>query len=194
MVNEVAHNFDEKTAELYQQLWSLHRALRTHTKEKYNRINPFYEDLFSWQERGHCWTENDTVTIYNSTTVVGDVVIGDHTWIGPFCALDGTGGLTIGRHCAISQGCQLLSHDTVKWALSGGKKAYDYAATSIGDNCFLGAYAVILKGVGIGRHCVVAAGAVVTKDIADCSIVAGVPAKIIGKVVITDDDIIYEYD
>ena len=49
----------------------------------------------------------------------------------------------------------------------------------IGDDVWIGANAVILPGVTIGRHCVVAAGAVVTKDVPDNSVVAGVPAKIL---------------
>ena len=49
----------------------------------------------------------------------------------------------------------------------------------IGDDVWIGANAVILPGVTIGRHCVVAAGAVVTKDVPDNTVVAGVPAKVI---------------
>ena len=51
----------------------------------------------------------------------------------------------------------------------------------IGDDVWIGANAVILPGVTIGRHCVVAAGAVVTKDVPDNTVVGGVPAKIIKK-------------
>jgi acetyltransferase-like isoleucine patch superfamily enzyme len=51
----------------------------------------------------------------------------------------------------------------------------------IGDDVWIGANAVILPGVTIGRHVVVAAGAVVTKDVPDYSLVAGVPAKEIKK-------------
>lgn len=52
--------------------------------------------------------------------------------------------------------------------------------TEIGENCFIGVNASILSGVKIGKNCVVGANAVVTKDVPDNSIVAGVPAKIIG--------------
>lgn len=47
----------------------------------------------------------------------------------------------------------------------------------IGPDCWIGAHAVILPGVKIGRGCIVAAGAVVTKDIDDYSVVGGVPAR-----------------
>jgi acetyltransferase-like isoleucine patch superfamily enzyme len=172
---------DEELESLWRQLKRLHRALRDHTYKRYSRVNPFVENLFDWKEKGEFFGGKN-VTIYDSTTIVGDVKIGDHTWIGPFCSLDGTAGLVIGRYCSISLGCQLLTHDTVKWALSGGKMSYEYANTKIGDCCFLGSYTVISKGVTIGNHCLIAAGAVVTKDVGDFIIAGGVPARPIGRV------------
>ena len=105
--------------------------------------------------------EDKGITIYNSATLIGDVEIGEHTWIGPFTLLDGGGGLEIGRYCSISTGCQVLTHDTVRWALSGGKTGPERAATKIGDCCFLGSHAIVTRGVTIGNHCLIAAGAVV---------------------------------
>lgn len=49
----------------------------------------------------------------------------------------------------------------------------------IGEDCWIGSKAIILDGVKIGNHCVIAAGAVVTKDIPDYAIVGGIPAKVI---------------
>jgi acetyltransferase-like isoleucine patch superfamily enzyme len=51
--------------------------------------------------------------------------------------------------------------------------------TYVGRNCFIGAQAIIMPGVRVGDECIVGAGAVVTKDVPSCSIVAGNPAKII---------------
>lgn len=176
---------DERLAALWEDLRALHKHLRSETRGKYRRINPFYEDLFEWKERGAYWLgEDSNVTIYNSATIVGDVSIGKNSWIGPFCSLDGTGGLVIGESCSISLGCQILSHDTVKWSLSGGAAPYEYAPIKIGNCCFLGVYSVVLKSVTIGDHCLIGAGAVVTKDVPSHSIVAGVPARPIGKVLI----------
>lgn len=175
---------DEKLKSLWHQLRDLHYKLREYTSSKYGRVNPFAENLFDWKEKGEFFAGKG-VTIYDSTTIVGDVKIGDYTWIGPFCSLDGNGGLSIGSYSSISLGCQLLTHDTVKWALSGGKAAHEYAGTWIGNYCFLGSYVVVLKGVTIGDHCVIGAGAVVTKDVSNNSIIAGVPARRIGKVEIT---------
>ena len=51
----------------------------------------------------------------------------------------------------------------------------------IGHDCWIGGNAIICPGITIGDRCVIAAGSVVTKDVPDDSMVAGVPAKIIKK-------------
>jgi acetyltransferase-like isoleucine patch superfamily enzyme len=180
--------------ELRRQLLSLRTALRADTLMRYGRINPFVEDLVDWKEKGS-FAGGQDVTVYDSTTIVGDVTIGDHTWVGPFCSLDGTGGLRIGRYCSISAACHLLTHDTVKWALSGGRSAYERSPVAIGDACFLGVGSVVTRGVTIGDHSLVGAGAVVTDSVPACSIVAGVPARVIGRVrVAPDGTVSLEYD
>ena len=140
------------------------------------------EDIELWKTKGWEVSGQHDVTIYDSTTIVGDVKIGPATWIGPFCSLDGTGGLDIGEGCDISAGVHIQTHDTVRRCVSGKKMPVDYAPVSIWDYVFIGVGATILKGVTIGPHSVVAAGAVVTKDVSPCTIVGGVPAKKIGVV------------
>ncbi len=185
---------DDEITKLYENIVKLHHHLRANTKNNFQRINPFNEDIFDWKERGKFWCQEDKdITIYNSATLIGDVAIGEKTWIGPNCMLDGTGGLSIGSYCSIAQGCQLLSHDSIRWALSGGKSKYEYANTKIGNCCFLGVNAVVIKGINIGNHCLIAAGSIVTKDVPDFSIMAGVPAKLIGKVHPENDEVRLEY-
>lgn len=188
-------SLSKQQVELLENLKAVQLNLRSETFEKYQRINPLIEDLCDWKERGEFWSGNKNVTIYNSTTVIGNVTIGDNSWVGPYVLLDGTGRLDIGSYCSISTGCQILSHDTVAWALSGGELEYEYDKTTIGNRCFIGTKAVIVKGVTIGDESVVAAGAVVTKSFENNSIVAGVPAKKIGvtKVDHENKKVIYDY-
>jgi carbonic anhydrase/acetyltransferase-like protein (isoleucine patch superfamily) len=168
---------------LHADLMALRDRLGAGTLERHARQNPFMEDLVDWRERGRAWTGEDRgVTVYDSATLIGDVEIGDHTWVGPFTILDGSGGLTVGHHCSIAAGCQLLSHDTASWALSGGVAEYERAPTSIGDCCFVGSLTVVLKGVTVGDHCLIGAGSVVTRDVPPYSIVAGTPARVVGSV------------
>ena len=74
---------------------------------------------------------------------------------------------------------QIYSHHTVRWAVSGGRAEYERAPVRIGDGTWVGARAMILPGVTIGKRVVVAAGSVVTRDVPDDSLVAGNPARVI---------------
>ena len=180
---------------LRKELIKLQQLLRDETVEKYNRVNPFFEDITDWKEKGEfLFGKNKNITVYNTCCVVGRVEVGNNTWIGPYTSLDGGEyGIKIGSHCSISSGVNIVSHDTVKWALSGGDEPSEYAPIEIGNNCFIGTNAFISKGIRIGNYCVVGAGAIVTKNIPDFSIALGVPAKIKGKVVINDKKVELKY-
>tara|TARA_B100001741_G_C16486406_1_gene567472 strand:+ start:535 stop:1050 length:516 start_codon:yes stop_codon:yes gene_type:complete len=121
-------------------------------------------------------------SIYDSSIVIGDVSVGKNTWIGPFVVLDGSGeGLEIGSNCSISSGVQIYTHDTVKWATSGGKENYEYSSTKIGNNCYIGPNTIITKGVSLGEGCIVGANSLVTNSFEAGSKIAGSPAKMIGN-------------
>ncbi|WP_440878367.1 acyltransferase [Vibrio natriegens] len=79
-------------------------------------------------------------------------------------------GVYIGNESYLASGCLLLTHD-----YSRGIKL----DTVIGDNCFIGAHAIIMPGVTIGDQVIVGAGSVVTKNIPSNSIVVGNPARVI---------------
>jgi acetyltransferase-like isoleucine patch superfamily enzyme len=66
--------------------------------------------------------------------------------------------------------------------------------TRLGDNVWLGANVVVTSGVTIGDRCVVAAGSVVTSDVPPRTIVAGIPARAIGRVELDGDDVRLLYD
>ena len=110
--------------------------------------------------------------------IVGEPEIGEGTWIGAFTLIDGSGGLTIGRGCDISCGAQIYTHSSMKRCISGRRfNEIERKPTRIGDHVFVGANATILMGVTVGDRAVIAAGAVVTKDVPADTVVAGVPAR-----------------
>lgn len=122
---------------------------------------------------------------------VGEPTIGDATWIGPFCLIDGSGGLVIGRACNVSAGVHIYTHSTAKRCVTDHEVAIERAPVSIGDYTFIGANAVIQMGVTIGDHCIVGAGAVVSVDVPDFSVAVGVPARVVGTVDASSGKITY---
>lgn len=124
---------------------------------------------------------------------VGEPVIGEGTWIGPFCLIDGSGGLVIGRGCDLSAGVQIYTHSSARRCVTGRQVDIVRAPVAIGDNTFIGANAVVLMGVTIGSHCVIGAGAVVTRDIPDGTVAMGVPARAVGVVDSTTGASLYRH-
>ena len=113
---------------------------------------------------------------------VGDVIIGDYTRIGLHCTV--IGPVTIGSHVNLAQGITItaLNHSFEDTAKRIDEQGITTKQVVIGDDVWIGTNAVILPGVTVGCHSVVAAGAVVTKDVPEHSLVAGVPAKIIKEI------------
>ena len=106
------------------------------------------------------------------------VTIGRDTYINRGVWLDGRGIVKIGNSVTISPRVTISSagHDAQSTTFE-----YASAPISICDYAWVGINATILKGVTIGEGAVVAAGAVVTKDVEPYAIVAGVPARKIGE-------------
>jgi acetyltransferase-like isoleucine patch superfamily enzyme len=173
-------------SDLADELRALHDALRAQTRERHDRDLPLEELVFDRWERARALGFGENASIYHNAYVFGDVAVGPGTWIGPLVMLDGSGGLQIGTTCSISTGVHVYTHDTVRWALSGAAHEPERAPVHIGSCTYIGAQAVILKGVTIGDHCVVGAGALVNRDVPPFSIVDGVPARLRGRVVIDE--------
>jgi len=106
------------------------------------------------------------------------VRIGEDTIVGYRAFLDGRAPLTIGSHVDIAS--EVMIYNSEHDIHAEDMKAREQPV-KIEDYVFIGPRAIILPGVKIGRGAVVAAGAVVTKDVGEKEIVAGIPAKVIGR-------------
>ncbi|WP_420547788.1 acyltransferase [Curvivirga sp.] len=184
-----------KEDEFISLLHKSYNRLDSNLIDEYHRSLSFQDALFDRWERANKLGFGDGASIYNSAAVFGSVEVGKKTWIGPNCILDGSGGkLCIGDTCSISAGVQIYTHDTVAWALTGGKRKARQAPVEIGSNTYIGSQSIIVAGVKIGSGSVIAASSVVNVDVPDNSIYGGVPVQRLGSVEIVDDSPILLYD
>lgn len=109
-----------------------------------------------------------------------NIKVGQNVFINAGCKFQDQGGIRIDDNT-------LIGHNVVLATLNHGFAPDDRASLypapiHIGKNVWIGSNATILQGVTIGDNAIVAAGAVVTKDVAKNTIVGGVPAKFIKKI------------
>jgi acetyltransferase-like isoleucine patch superfamily enzyme len=125
---------------------------------------------------GNNSTIEDFCTVNNG---VGTVIIGNKTRIGLGCTL--IGPVTIGNDVRLAQNVVLsgLNHNYKDISLPISEQGVTTSPIVVMDETWIGSNSVILPGVTIGKHCVIAAGSVVTKSIPDYCIAAGNPARIL---------------
>jgi len=118
----------------------------------------------------------DFTTINNG---VGNVLIGSNTFIGIGDVI--IGPVEIGNNIIIAQYVVIsgLNHDFQSLDLPISKQPINKKLIKIDDDCWIGANVVITSGVHIGKHSVIAAGSIVTRDVPPFSVVAGNPARLI---------------
>lgn len=159
------------------------------------KLHANVHDIFSLTQKATINFEEECY-IHHTARVLGYLKIGAFSYIGYNCLI---GASTIGRFCSVAPGVSigLGEHDTTLFSTHpifyGSKHGYDIPdgigvprsqippLTIIGDDVWIGTNAIILRGVKIGKGAVVAANAVVVKDVPPYSIVGGVPAKTIKK-------------
>lgn len=131
----------------------------------YSKVRLWSIRKLGYQVGNNVYFPSDLIIGQNLVDDQGNIVIGDRVAIGPRVIL-----LSM-EHANVSKLRSVMGTRT------GGVK--------IGNDCWIGAGAIILSGVTIGECSIVGAGAVVTKDIPPYTVVAGVPAKKIKDVIIT---------
>ena len=106
------------------------------------------------------------------------IILGENVFMNYDCIMLDGGYIRIGKHTLIGPHCQFYTpQHPMDYVERREEKETAYPIT-IGEDCWLGGNVVVCPGVTIGNRCIIAAGSVVTKDIPDDSLVAGVPAVV----------------
>lgn len=106
----------------------------------------------------------------------GCLTIGNNFFANNNVSITALESVTIGDNVRMANNVVIVDHDH---DYKNDNSKFLTAAVSIGDNVWIGANAVILRGVTIGDNAVVAAGSVVNKDVPEGTLVGGVPAKVL---------------
>lgn len=109
----------------------------------------------------------------------GELAIGHGTNINGLTKILVANSVRIGAECTVSWDVQILDNDFHTITVDGRTQPAT-APITIGDRVWVGTRAIVLKGVTIGEGGIVAAGAIVTRDVPPGAIVAGSPATVIG--------------
>ena len=151
--------------------WLIMNQVQTRPRWYIRMLAPLY------QHRGKCSVIHRSVRMDTP-----DVIIGNNTRIGLHNTI--IGPVKIGNNVNLAQGITVtaLNHNFTDSTKRIDEQGVSTNPVTIEDDIWIGANAVILPGVNIGNHSVVAAGAVVTKDVPAHSLVAGVPAKVIKEI------------
>ena len=129
-----------------------------------------------------CSLEEGTAFIVADSWRPGrSIVIGNRVFLGRHCEFNICAKITIGNDALIASGCKFIDHDHgLAPHMPMNRQPLDIRPITIESDVWIGAGAVILKGVTIGHGAVIGAGAVVTRSVPPCEIWAGVPAVKIG--------------
>lgn len=175
--------FDKATRKIFNRFYSYIFDFQLYILHLFSDVVPF------WSVRRSVFRSMG-MKIRNSTLHMGirvynpkGVSIGEDTIIGFRSVLDGRDSLKIGNHVDIASEVMIYNSEH---NIHSDKFEAINAPVTIEDYVFIGPRAIILPGVTLHKGAVVAAGAIVTKDVDENTIVAGVPAKPIGTRKSTD--------
>lgn len=136
----------------------------------------------------HSLSKGNSIGVFQPVIITAwganaEVIIGDDVGLSG-CSITAENRIKIGSRVLVGAGALIIDTDSHSLSPEGRAKKLpaNTASIEIGDDVFIGARAIILKGVKIGDGAVIGAGAVVVKDVPERAIAVGNPARVVGKV------------
>lgn len=181
----------KRFGETFEQYMSLKRD---EMRLKYDRVLPSGELIFNRFDKAKYLNCGENSSVHDTCAVYGRLQVGANVWIGPYTLLEGSNApLVIGDFVSIDAGVMIYTHDSTRYYISGGKNTFDKGPVTIKSNTVIGTMSMVGCNVTIGNHCVIGAHSFVNRDIPDFSIAAGVPARVIGRVLLREEGVDFEY-
>ena len=159
---------DEEMAEAFRMSQIVFKL--NHTMPNTDEYNNHVKELF-----GENIGENSTVMAPIAGAAFDRVKIGNNVFINSNSLLMARGGITIEDDVMIAANVQLLSNNHDEY----DRQVLTCKPIHIKKGAWIGAGASILPGVTIGENAIVGAGAILTKDVGDCEVAVGIPARVV---------------
>ncbi|WP_421813328.1 acyltransferase [Flagellimonas sp.] len=157
----------------------IYLILFKNTPEDYRPYSLFFPSIRSFLVRNYLSSCGKNLRVKKGAEISLKSTVGNHSELGTRCMIQSS--VQIGDYVIMGPDVKIYSRNHLFSSLEKPIKnqGKGYFKTIIGNDVWLGANVIITAGCRIGNHVVVAAGAVVTKDIPDYAVVGGVPAKIL---------------
>lgn len=149
------------------------KSIKSFIRKYGRRIKAYY-----YRKKYHLKYVSKTVYFGGASKISKDLRAEHNVYIGPRCLIYPK--VSIGAYTMLANDVRVIGGDH-RYDIPGTPMIYSgrvgIKPTTIGRDCWIGAYSIIMCGVNVGEGCIIAAGSIVTKDVEPYSIYAGIPAK-----------------
>lgn len=149
------------------------------TPEDYRPYALFFPRIRKWLVTNYLKSCGKKLRVKSGAEISLNAQVGNESELGTRCMIQAN--VTIGDHVIMGPDIKIYSrnHKTERLDIPIQKQGKHYLSTTIGNDVWIGANAIIVAGVNVGNHAIIAAGAIVTKDVPDFAVVGGCPAKVL---------------
>lgn len=160
-------------------LFFIYLVFFKNTPEDYRPYSLFFPWIRQQLVKGYLKSCGKKPRVKKGAEISPNASMGSYSELGTRCMVQAN--VTIGDHVIMGPDVKIYSrnHKADRLDIPIQDQGKHYLTTYIGNDVWIGANVIIVAGVKVGNHSIIAAGAVVTKDVPDYAVVGGVPAKII---------------